>query len=54
MEGRCSGDWTDGQIIDTIAIPAELVAGDYVLGWRWDCEETTQVWQSCADVTITD
>ena len=24
-----------------------------VLQWRWDCEETAQVWESCADVTIT-
>ena len=23
--------------------PADLPAGQWVLGWRWDCEETTQV-----------
>jgi len=27
-------------------------AGMYVVGWRWDCEETTQIWESCADVRI--
>ena len=53
VEGRCSGDWTGGMIVDTVAIPADLEAGDYVLGWRWDCEETTQVWSNCADVAIT-
>ena len=27
-------------------------AGEYVLGWRWDCEMSSQVWSSCADITI--
>jgi len=26
--------------------------GDYVLQWRWDCEESLQVWASCADIKI--
>lgn len=52
VEGVCSGDWTAGVIVDHIIIPASLSPGDYVLGWRWDCEETSQVWSSCADVTI--
>jgi len=26
--------------------------GEWVLGWRWDCEESNQVWASCSDVTI--
>jgi hypothetical protein len=40
-------------IIDQVQIPANLPAGDYVLGFRWDCEETPQIWQNCADVSIT-
>eukprot|EP00929_Paragymnodinium_shiwhaense_P085984 TRINITY_DN46463_c0_g1_i1.p1 TRINITY_DN46463_c0_g1~~TRINITY_DN46463_c0_g1_i1.p1 ORF type:complete len:398 (-),score=38.86 TRINITY_DN46463_c0_g1_i1:33-1226(-) len=52
VEGACSGDWTAGLIVDQVRIPADLPAGDYVLGWRWDCEESSQVWNSCADVTI--
>mmetsp|Transcript_115350 Transcript_115350/g.203611 ORF Transcript_115350/g.203611 Transcript_115350/m.203611 type:complete len:96 (-) Transcript_115350:102-389(-) len=52
-EGFCSGDWTAGMLVDRVAIPAWLPPGDYVLGWRWDCEETAQVWQNCADVAIT-
>ena len=52
VEGKCSGDWTGGQLVDHVVIPAGLPAGEYVLGWRWDCEETTQVWASCADITI--
>ena len=29
-----------------------LRSKEYVLSWRWDCEQTPQVWNSCADVTI--
>ena len=54
---QCSG-WGIGdlfrlEIVDTLRLPEDLAAGDYVLGWRWDCEESTQVWANCADVTIT-
>eukprot|EP00662_Eupelagonemidae_sp_cell21_P001863 gene1863-56269_t len=48
-QGACSGDWKGGQIVDTVIIPKDITPGEYVLGWRWDCEETTQIWQSCAD-----
>jgi hypothetical protein len=52
VEGKCSGDATSVTIVDRLQIPAELPAGSYTLGWRWDCEETAQVWSSCADVVI--
>jgi hypothetical protein len=39
-------------IEDTVQIPEHIAPGEYVLGWRWDCEETTQIWQSCSDITI--
>ena len=51
-QGACSGDWTAGSIVDQVRVPADLKPGDYVLGWRWDCEESTQVWSACADVTV--
>ena len=35
-----------------LRVPAELPAGEYVLGWRWDCEMSSQVWASCADITL--
>ena len=41
------------EIVDRVAIPATLAPGEWVLGWRWDCEESNQIWQSCSDVTIT-
>jgi hypothetical protein len=31
------------EIVDTVLIPAGLAPGDYVLGWRYDCEESSQV-----------
>ena len=37
-QGACSGDWTAGLVADRVIIPKSLPAGDYVLGWRWDCE----------------
>eukprot|EP01052_Picozoa_sp_SAG31_P016345 SAG31_NODE_1079_length_10031_cov_5.270741_2_plen_85_part_00 len=46
VEGECSGDWTGGQIVDRVKIPANLPAGDYVLGFRWDCEGATQQTQT--------
>ena len=48
----CSGDWRGGQVVDTVMIPADIEPGQWVVSWRWDCEETSQIWQSCADVTI--
>ena len=39
-------------IEDTLVVPDDIPPGDYVLGWRWDCEMTSQVWSSCADITI--
>ena len=33
-------------------VPADLEPGAYVLSWRWDCEQSAQVWQNCADVEI--
>ena len=39
-------------VIDTLAIPAALPPGKYVLGWRLDCEATAQVWTNCADVQV--
>ena len=40
-------------IVDRVVVPAALPAGEYLLSWRWDSEQTEQIWQNCADVTIT-
>ena len=39
-------------VLDVVRIPKDLPAGDYVLGWRYDCEATAQVWSNCADVKL--
>jgi len=38
-------------IIDTVEVP-EGIEGEYVLSWRWDSEQTPQVWAGCSDVLI--
>ena len=45
-------DFHEYAIEDMLIVPKELPAGEYVLGWRWDAEMTSQVWSSCADITI--
>jgi hypothetical protein len=48
-QGLCSGEWlTNITTYDYLRIPAHLKAGEYVLGFRWDCESSAQIWQSCA------
>jgi len=39
-------------IVDKIQIPADIEEGNYMLSWRWDCEQTYQIWQNCADIVI--
>lgn len=48
--GKNVPDWS---IMDKVMIPADLDEGEYLLSWRWDCEESTQVWQNCADIRLT-
>jgi len=43
----------DFGVVDTAQVP-NLPEGKYVLSFRWDAEQTPQVWTSCADVTITE
>eukprot|EP00911_Craspedida_sp_UC1_P002603 UC1_evm2s1927 len=48
----CIGSDHHHSIRDVVVIPAGLKPGKYVLGWRYDCEATAQVWSNCADVTL--
>ena len=47
--GKAGWDWS---VADKVKVPSDLAAGKYLLSWRWDCEESTQVWQNCADVIL--
>merc|ERR1712194_887428 len=38
-------------IQDLVKVP-QLPAGEYVVGFRWDCETSSQVWTSCGDISI--
>jgi len=38
-------------LVDTVRVP-EGLEGDFVVQWRWDSEQTAQVWTQCAVVTI--
>lgn len=39
-------------MVDQVLIPANTPTGDYVVSFRWDCEQTPQIWADCSDVTI--
>jgi len=38
-------------LFDKVKVPAGL-SGQFVLGFRWDCKHTPQVWQNCAIINI--
>jgi hypothetical protein len=38
-------------IVDLVKVP-DIPPGEYVLSFRWDCEQLPQVWSNCADVKI--
>lgn len=37
-------------IVDTVQVPRKH--GRYVLGFRYDCEQSDQVWNSCGDIEV--
>ena len=39
-------------IVDLVKIPTDLKAGHYVMSFRWDVEQTPQVWNTCASVDL--
>jgi len=47
--GKIVWDWS---VQDLVQVPEDIETGKYLLGWRWDCEESTQVWENCADIII--
>ena len=52
---RCWGNFPSHvQIIDFLEVPRDLPSGEYVVGWRWDGEQSAQIWSACSDVSIAD
>jgi len=39
-------------IVDLVRIPVGLPAGKFVLSFRWDVEQSSQVWNTCADINL--
>ena len=37
---------------DLVQVPENLATGEYVLSFRWDCQQSPQVWNSCATIQI--
>lgn len=40
-------------IIDKLEVPADLTPGQYALSWRWDSDQTPQVWHGCSAIRVT-
>ena len=40
-------DMHEFAVEDTVLVPEDIAAGDYVLSWRWDCEHSSQVRHVC-------
>eukprot|EP00931_Biecheleriopsis_adriatica_P086511 TRINITY_DN61171_c0_g1_i1.p1 TRINITY_DN61171_c0_g1~~TRINITY_DN61171_c0_g1_i1.p1 ORF type:complete len:389 (+),score=53.25 TRINITY_DN61171_c0_g1_i1:78-1244(+) len=50
-----SGEFSMGfpfSIVDKVRVPSDLPDGEYLLSWRWDAEQSPQVWQNCASVEL--
>lgn len=39
-------------IVDKVKIPKDLEPGNYVLSFRWDCEQGAQVWNTCSSILL--
>jgi len=47
-----SGESVEWAIKDLVEVPESLEPGRYVLSFRWDCQQSPQVWNSCANIDI--
>lgn len=55
---NCTVDEVNGQtfawnVVDKVRVP-KVPAGDYVVSFRWEGEQTPQIWSTCSDITIVD
>lgn len=49
-ENSTGGRAAEWYITDRVYAPTE--PGDYILQWRWDNEQTPQIWTTCADIQV--
>jgi len=50
--GQKANEYVDWAFKDIVRVPKNITPGKYILSWRWDCENTPQVWSSCANINI--
>jgi len=41
-----------GEVIDYVKVPETLEPGLYILGFRWDCKCSPQVWNVCSNILV--
>jgi len=49
---KTCGKVMDFAIVDKVEVP-QLPVGEWVVSFRWDCEQTPQIWSQCANIKIT-
>lgn len=51
--GKCACHQGSGSLLrDKVKLPDNFVSKHTLIGFRWDCEDTAQLWLHCADVAI--
>jgi len=55
-KNNCTVDELDAQlfqwsVVDKVKVP-DVPTGEYVVSFRWESEQTPQIWSQCSDVTI--
>lgn len=50
--GSHPGGTMNWSVVDQLQVPS-IEPGEYVLSVRFDCEQTSQVWNTCANIRIT-
>jgi hypothetical protein len=50
--GHGDPDFDEWLLVDRLQLPPDLDTGSWVLGFRWDCEQSLQVWQQCASINV--
>jgi len=46
------GNLGNFSIVDKVEIPSTMEPGEYLMSWRWDAEQSSQIWQNCADISL--
>ena len=51
--GQCNTHKGPGHLLtDQVKLPAGFRSNHTLISFRWDCEDTPQLWVQCADIAI--